>query len=158
MTLKEILDTLGPKRATEIAKCGRTAGWHWFQRGKKQKVPEMQTLIMWADHLELTDADLGELIRDAYRVRVQIMEKLSSKDKRRIKTRSVLRRDLAKEIAEEMTEEIKQSKEKERLEKQKAAKEKEKFLAKQREEQARLQRLEEYKNKLNKLRSGNGNY
>ena len=158
MTLKEILNSLGQKKAAEIAKCGRTASWHWFQTGSKQKVPEMQTLILWANHLQLTDADLGELMRDAYKVRVEIMEFLSAEDKRRIKTRSVLRRDLAREIAEEMTEEIEKSKRKELKAKKKAAQEKEKFLAKQKQEQARLQRLEEYKNKLNKLRSGNGNY
>jgi len=158
MKLREMLDKLGPKRATEIAQCGRTAGWHWFQRGSKQKVPEMQTLVLWADHLQLTDADFGELIRDAHLARVEIMELLSAEDKRRIKTRSVLRRDLAKEIAEEITEEVKQSRKKDIKEKKKAAKEKERFLAKQQQEQARLQRLEQYKSKLNKLRSKNGNY
>ena len=158
MTLKKVLEKLGPKQATEIAQCGRTAGWHWFQRGSKQKVPEMQTLVLWADHLQLTDADFGELIRDAHRVRVEIMELLSAKDKRRIKTRSVLRRDLAKEIAEEMTEDAKQSRDRELKEKRKAAKEKQRFLAKQQQEEARLQRLEQYKSKLNKLRSKNGNY
>lgn len=158
MTLKEALKKLGPKKASEVAGCGKTASWHWFQVGAKQKVPDMQTLVLWGDFLNLTDADLGELIRDAYRVRIQIMELLSEDDKRRIRTRSKLRRDLAKEIAEEMTEEDRDRREKELKLKKKAAKEKQRFLEEQEREKARIRRLDEYREKLKQLRSSNGNH
>jgi len=157
MTLREVLNILDRKTAAEIAKCGRSAGWHWYQVGEKQKVPEMQTLVLWADHLKLTDADLGELIRDALQTRVQIMEKLSRDDKRRIQTRSVLRPDLAKEIAQEMTEEEIAKREKELQQKAEAAQKKQRFLAEQDKERARLQRLKQFEEKLNKLRSEHGN-
>tara|TARA_A100001515_G_scaffold99919_1_gene80788 strand:+ start:541 stop:1017 length:477 start_codon:yes stop_codon:yes gene_type:complete len=157
MTLREVLNILNRNKAAEIAKCGRSASWHWYQVGEKQKVPEMQTLVLWADHLKLTDADLGELIRDALQTRVRIMEKLSKDDKRRIQTRSVLRRDLAKEIAAEMTEEEVTKRERELEKKAQAAKNKQRFLAQQEKEQARLERLKEYEEKLKKLRMSNGN-
>ena len=158
MTLREVLKKLGPSRATEIAGCGKTASWHWYQVGSKQKVPDMQTLVLWAEYLQLTDADLGELIRDAYQTRIQIMELLSAEDKRRIKNRSTLRRDLAKEIAEEMTQEERDRRQKELKRKKKEAKEKQRFLQEQEREKARIHRLEEYKEKLKKLRSSNGNH
>ena len=157
MTLREVLEKLGKTKATEVARCGKSASWHWFQVGAKQKVPEMQTLVLWADFLKLTDADLGELVRDAHKTRIEIMEMLSLDDKRRIKTRSALRRDLAREIAEEMTAD-EQTKKQQRLEdKRRAAEKKQQFLAQEAREQERLRRLEEYKQQLKKIRSQNGN-
>lgn len=157
MTLREILNILGKKKAAEIAGCGKSASWHWYQKGNKQKVPEMQALIQWADHLKLSDADLGELVRDAHRTRVRIMEGLSKKERGRIRSRSVLRRDLAKEIAQELTgDEVVQREANLRVKKEAASK-KELFLDEQSKENARLRRLEEYKEKLEKLRRENGN-
>ena len=80
MTLREILNILGKNKAAEIAGCGKSAAWHWYQKGKKQKVPEMQALIQWSDHLKLSDAELGELVRDAHRRRVSILEGLAQED------------------------------------------------------------------------------
>ena len=158
MTLREILNILGKNKAAEIAGCGKSAAWHWYQRGNKQKVPEMQALIHWADHLKLSDAELGELVRDAHTIRVKIMEELAQDDRMRIRTRSVLRRDLAKEIAQEMTEEEVIKREADLQAKKEAATNKERFLNEQEKETARLKRLEEYKEKLNKLRRENGNH
>lgn len=161
MTLDEVLEKLGQTRAVEISNCGKSAGWHWYQVGSRRKVPEMQTLIAWADYLQLSDADLGELVRDAHRVRISVMEMLSKVDKRRLKTRSALRRDLAKEIADELSKDVKsqeKDKKKELEKKRKAAAAKQKFLEEQAKEQARLRRLEEYRMKLNKIRNTNDSF
>lgn len=157
MTLREILNILGKNKAAEMAGCGKSAAWHWYKRGNKQKVPEMQALIQWADHLKLSDAELGELVRDAHRTRIGILEKLAKGEKMHIRTRSVLRRDLAREIAEEMTSEDTSRQTSDLQVKRKAASEKQTFLEEQSKEQSRLRRLEEYKEKLNKLRRDNGN-
>tara|TARA_R100000458_G_C8173115_1_gene172860 strand:+ start:66 stop:551 length:486 start_codon:yes stop_codon:yes gene_type:complete len=161
MTLDEVLEKLGQSRAVEISNCGKSAGWHWYQIGSKRKVPEMQTLIAWADYLQLSDADLGELVRDAHRVRISVMEMLSKDDKRRLKTRSALRRDLAREIAEELSHDTKSKEKSEKRElerKRRAAAAKQKFLEEQEKEQARLLRLEEYRKKLNKIRNTNDSF
>ena len=157
MTLREILNILGKNKAAEIAGCGKSAAWHWYQKGKKQKVPEMQALIQWSDHLKLSDAELGELVRDAHRRRVSILEGLAQEDKIHIRTRSVLRRDLAREIAQELTSDEVVKRDTDLRAKKEAASKKEIFLDEQAKERARLRRLEEYKEKLNKLRRENGN-
>ena len=145
MKLREILNILEKNKAAEIAGCGKSAAWHWYQKGKKQKVPEMQALILWADHLKLSDAELGELVRDAHRTRVRIMEGLSKKERGRIRSRSVLRRDLAREIVQEMTGGDVSKKEANLRAKKEAASQKQFFLDEQSKEEARLRRLEEYK-------------
>ncbi len=152
MTLKKILRILGKTKAAKVAGYGKSASWHWFQTGDKQKVPEMQALISWADHLKLNDAELGELVRDAHRTRVEIMELLAKGDRRRINTRSVLRRDLAKEILEEE----KSRREKTLDEMRVASEEKERYLAREREEKDRISRLSQFSEKLEKLRRENG--
>ena len=98
MTLDAILNILDPAEACTVAGCGKSAYWHWYKTDDRRKVPDMAVLVKWADHLKLSDADLGELIRDAYNMRIKIMEQLSKNDKRRINPRSVLRRDLKSEI------------------------------------------------------------
>ena len=153
MTLDVVLQILGSDEATRVACCGKNASWHWYQTDKRRKVPNISILVAWGDHLELTDADLGELIRDANRIRTSIFELLAQDDKMRIKKRSTLRRSLAKEIAEEL-EEMKQ---KELEEKSRFSFEKEKALEKEsrglKKESARQGRLEQIRNKLKNLRS-----
>ena len=158
MTLDEILKILGKEEATRVARCGKNACWHWYQKGAKRKVPNISILVAWADHLELSDADLGELIRDANRIRTAIFELLAQDDKMRIKKRSTLRRALAKEIAEEL-EEMRQ---KELEEKERLAVEKEEALEREfkelKTESERQGRLEQIREKLKKLRSEDGDY
>ena len=159
MTLDQILKILDREEATEVAKCGKSASWHWYQKGIRRKVPGMPILVAWADHLELSDADLGELIRNAQSVRIEIFEKLAqSGDRRRIKTRSNLRRDLAKEIADELEE----RRQVDHREQQKLDAEKERFLKKKKEKSKRLKerraRLDAYKEQLEKIRRNNGDY
>lgn len=165
MTLDKILRILDREEATKIAGYGKSASGHWFAKGRKRKVPDFQALIAWADHLQLNDADLGELVRDAQRTRIEIMEKLSKKDKNRISRRSILRRDLAKEIADERSLEEQEEEDRQQAELERLAKEKERYLAAEfekkrtvRAEQSRLERLEAYREKLNKLRRENGNH
>ena len=159
MTLDQILKILDREEATSVAKCGKSASWHWYQKGIRRKVPGMPILVAWADHLELSDADLGELIRNAQSVRIEIFEKLAqSGDRRRIKTRSNLRRDLAKEIADELEE----RRQVDHREQQKLDAEKERFLKKKKEKSKRLKerraRLDAYKEQLEKIRRNNGDY
>ena len=150
MTLKKILNILGKKRATVIAGCGSSAAWHWYQTGVKQKIPEAQCLIAWCDHLKLSDAELGELVRDAHRRRVEIMEQLAEDDRMHIRPRSVLRRDLAREIAEQIKGDVQEHDERD-LE---ALKLKEEYLL----EEARKSRLDDYRKQLETLRRKNGNH
>lgn len=73
-TLDEILAKFSsPGEASECARLGRTAGYHWYAEGIRRRVPAPRTLIVWADKFELSDEDLGSLIRDSDRVRRQIM-------------------------------------------------------------------------------------
>jgi len=151
MTLKKILRILGKKRSAEIAGTGKSSSWHWFQTGERQKVPETQALIAWADHLELNDAELGELVRDAHRTRISVMELLASEDRGRVGPRSALRRDLAREIIEE-----EMGRREDTLHEMMVASErKERYLSRERAERERITRLSQYSEKLKKLRRGN---
>lgn len=159
MTLNQVLKILDKDEATEIAKCGKSASWHWYQKGIRRKVPGMPILVSWADHLELSDADLGELIRDSQSVRIEIFELLAQGgDNRRIKTRSNLRRDLAKEIADELD----SRRSSEREEQRQLDSEKEHILRVKKEQSDRLHerraRLDAYKEQLDKIRRNNGDY
>ena len=133
MTLDKILKILGKTKAAKVAGYGKSASWHWFQTGEKQKVPEMQALISWADHLKLNDAELGELVRDAHR--------------------TVLRRDLAKEIIEEERTRREESLDEMRV----VSEEKERYLSDENEERVRMKRLSQYSVRLEQLRRKNGN-
>tara|TARA_R100001082_G_scaffold32510_1_gene16678 strand:+ start:4727 stop:5203 length:477 start_codon:yes stop_codon:yes gene_type:complete len=158
MTLDEILKILDREEATRVAECGRNASWHWYKDDHRRKVPGMPILVAWADHLELSDADLGELIRDAQQVRIQILEQLAQTDKRRIASRSILRKELAKEIAQELQELRNQNS----AERARLMREKEEILRRETQEQERQSkrddRLEQIKLKLKKLRRSNGDY
>ena len=75
MKLKEMLSKFEtPTEAAKIAGLGRTAGWHWYQEGERQTLPSCRTLVIWADHFDLSDVELGSLIRDANRHRSLLVE------------------------------------------------------------------------------------
>ena len=158
MTLDNVLKILDREEATRIAQCGRNASWHWYKTDHRRKVPGMPILVAWADHLELSDADLGELIRDAQQIRIQIFEELAKHDKRRIAPRSTLRKELAREIAEELAGlRNTNPEERERLLREKeAALERE--TLEQSEKSKRDDRLEGIRRKLKNLRRSNGDY
>tara|TARA_R100001510_G_C7654748_1_gene213552 strand:+ start:1605 stop:2081 length:477 start_codon:yes stop_codon:yes gene_type:complete len=158
MTLDNILKILDRDEAVRVAQCGKNAAWHWYKEDHRRKVPGMPILVAWADHLELSDADLGELIRDAQQVRIRIFELLAQEDKRRIKPRSTLRKELAREIAEEL-EAMRQL---ELEEKQRLVEKKEEALRRETQEQVveseRQDRLEQIRDKLKHLRRKHGDY
>jgi putative cell wall-binding protein len=148
MKLDEILNILDPVEACKVAGCGKSAYWHWYKTDDRRKVPDMAVLVKWADHLKLSDADLGELIRDAYNMRIKIMEQLAKNDKSRIKPRSVLRRDLKSEIL---------SAEKKKAEPNlksiaEVTKIKEELEEERLDEERRQEKLKRYEEKLKRLR------
>ena len=153
MKLDEILNILDPAEACRVAGCGKSAYWHWYKTDDRRKVPDMAVLVKWSDHLKLSDADLGELIRDAYSMRIKIMEQLAKNDKRRIKPRSVLRRDLKSEI-------MKDTKKVPDLDLEsivEATRIKEQLETKKLEAERYQEKLLSYENKLKRLRRKNGN-
>tara|TARA_R100001082_G_scaffold16669_2_gene8379 strand:+ start:2799 stop:3278 length:480 start_codon:yes stop_codon:yes gene_type:complete len=159
MTLDKILKILDKEEATDVAGYGKSASSHWFAKGAKRKVPDFPALIAWADYLQLSDADLGELIRDAQRIRIEIFELLAKGgDKRRTNIRSNLRRSLAREIADELEE----RRNVDRAEQQELDKEKEHLLKKKQEQRKRIKersaRLDAYREQLEKIRRNNGDY
>jgi hypothetical protein len=65
MRLEQVLGCFGsPREAAEICGLSRTAGYHWYASGVKRVIPPMEVLVGWADHLGLSDSDLGLLVRD----------------------------------------------------------------------------------------------
>lgn len=73
MTFQELLNKFeNPGEASKAAKLGRTAAWHWFAEGEKRCLPSVGTVVMWADHFELTDEELGSVIRDRGRIREEM--------------------------------------------------------------------------------------
>ena len=107
MLLSDMLKKFeSPKLAAELGRCGRTSAWHWYQDGLKRKVPSVSVLILWADHFEISDGDLGELIRDANRLRLELQEDLCLIRGELPPRRSELRRKLEEEIAAKYAQEL----------------------------------------------------
>lgn len=64
-----------------MAKLGRTAAWHWFAKGEKRSLPSVRTLVMWSNHFGLSNEELGSVIRDQSRLRLEKHEEyLRKKD------------------------------------------------------------------------------
>lgn len=162
MKLDELLSKLTRTEATRVANCGKSASWHWYQQGIKRKVPGIGVLVMWADYLELSNEDFGELVRDANKIRLEILELLAiNGDRRRIAPGSVLRRDLAREIAEELHKKRQEEHEKQKkLDKRKLRhlEKQEKQHKKKKHETERQKRLNEFQRRLDTLRSDDGDY
>lgn len=53
-----------PREASEHGGVGRTAGYHWYRDGDDRLYPRVEVLVRLSDYVGLTDADLGELVRD----------------------------------------------------------------------------------------------
>ena len=83
MILKEMLAEFeNPRAAAAVAKMGMYMAMRWFERGSKRLVPPIHVLFLWAEHFELSDADLGELVRDAEYERRRMSNKLREKRNR----------------------------------------------------------------------------
>tara|TARA_R110000824_G_scaffold7157_2_gene32457 strand:- start:8464 stop:8907 length:444 start_codon:yes stop_codon:yes gene_type:complete len=107
MLLSDMLKKFeSPKLAAELGRCGRTSAWHWYQEGLKRKVPSVSVLILWSDHFEISDGDLGELIRDANKLRLELQEDLCLLRGELPPRRSELRRKLEEEIAAKYAQEL----------------------------------------------------
>jgi len=82
MTLDDLLKKFeSPMEAAKVAKLGRTAAWHWFAKGEKRSLPSVRTLVMWSNHFGLSNEELGSVIRDQSRLRLEKHEEyLRKKD------------------------------------------------------------------------------
>lgn len=70
MTLDDLLYMFKkPTDAAKLAGLGRTSAYHWYASGSKRLIPPPRTLILFADHFKLTDAELGSVMRDGERIR-----------------------------------------------------------------------------------------
>jgi len=77
MLLKEILAKFeNPRQAAEVGRMGYRLSLRWYDRGIKRLIPPMHVLVAWAEHLDLSDADLGELIRDGELERKRLTSKM----------------------------------------------------------------------------------
>ena len=83
MLLKEILAKFeNPRQAAEVGRMGYRLSLRWYDRGIKRLIPPMHVLVAWAEHLDLSDADLGELIRDGELERKRLTSKIKMKHRR----------------------------------------------------------------------------
>lgn len=72
MTLDELLYKFeSPKEAASVSGMSRTAAYHWFASGNKRVIPPSKVIIQFCDHFELTNEQLGLIIRDCEFVRGQ---------------------------------------------------------------------------------------
>ena len=53
-----------PREASERGGVGRTAGYHWYREGEGRLYPRLEVLVRLSDYVGLSDAELGELVRD----------------------------------------------------------------------------------------------
>jgi hypothetical protein len=80
MLLKEILAKFeNPRKAAEVGRMGYRLSLRWYDRGIKRLIPPMHVLVAWAEHLDLSNADLGELIRDGELERMRLTSKIKMK-------------------------------------------------------------------------------
>lgn len=152
MTLDDVLNMFrDATEAAQVARTGRTSAWHWYQSGTKRKIPSCSVLVSWANHFDLTDADLGEMIRDAESKRLEIQEISRTKSGIVPPRRSELRRQLEAEIAEEHARILEQEKNKELEQNEEYWEVKRKHF----EEVENRERLQSLRNKLKELTDGN---
>lgn len=103
MILKEMLaEFKNPRAAAQVAHMGMYMAMRWFERGNKRLIPPMHVLFLWAEHFELSDEELGELMRDAEYERRRMSNKLREKKNREEavqieveRNRLILMRDVA---------------------------------------------------------------
>jgi len=152
MTLDEVLNMFrDATEAAQIARTGRTSAWHWYQSGSRRKIPSCSVLVLWAEHFSMSDADLGELIRDAELKRVELQEMVSSERGIVPPRRSELRRQLEAEIAAEHSKILEMERNRELEQNEEYWENKRKHF----EEVEKRARLDDLRNKLKELSNGN---
>jgi hypothetical protein len=83
MLLKEILAEFEtPRQAAEIGRMGYRLALRWYEPGLRRLIPPIHVLVAWADFHKLTDASLGELIRDGELERRKLSRLLQNKSDR----------------------------------------------------------------------------
>lgn len=83
MTLDELLYKFeSPKDAAIISGMSRTAAYHWFASGNKRVIPPSKVLIQFCDHFELSNEQLGLIVRDCEFVRGQKVFKQKKRKKK----------------------------------------------------------------------------
>ena len=74
MKLDKILAKLDPKLAARLAGYGISTAQGWYMEGVYRTVPNLRILVSWANHLGLSDLELGVLIRDSDLVRMECLK------------------------------------------------------------------------------------
>ena len=70
MTLDELLRRFeSPREAAKASNSQRTAAYHWYASGNKRMIPPPRVIVAWIQHLGLSDAVLGSVIRDCVRLK-----------------------------------------------------------------------------------------
>lgn len=156
-TLDELLSLfVSAVEVSRICNLSRSAANHWFKTDQKERraLPGLSSVVLLADYVGLSDAELGSVIRDLGRIRKEMVEhrnrsKAAAKretEKRnrglreqRAKIKQVRRRNDMEAYHRGMDAE-----EERLLELEKEANEKELYL----EKQARLRRLERIERQL----------
>lgn len=83
MLLKEILAEFEtPRQAADIGRMGYRLALRWYEPGLRRLIPPMHVLVAWADFHNLSDASLGELIRDGELERIKLSRSLQNKSHR----------------------------------------------------------------------------
>ena len=86
-----MLKSLGRKKTAKVTGVSVSMANKWFIEGPNKRTPDITSLVTLADHLELLDEGLGELIRDTACIRATIaLEELSRKENPSLKQGSVV--------------------------------------------------------------------
>ena len=72
MLLKNALQSLGRKKAAKVTGVSEPMANRWFLNGINKRVPDVNSLVSLADHLDLDNEELGELVRDTACVRAEL--------------------------------------------------------------------------------------
>ncbi len=128
-----------------LLSCGASSNWY---PPKRKCAPDLNSILRMAEYVQLTDEELGKIIRDVYKIRVELQGK--RKRSREAKKREKLKRMEERKEMERRKEVARRSKYLEKMEREKVLaeekiKEKEAYL----ELQKRLKRLEQLEKQLN---------
>ena len=77
MKLNEMLAKFDdPLDAADVSMMGSYMASRWYQRGMKKIIPPIHVLYLWAEYFEISDEELGGLIRDAELERMRLAKRL----------------------------------------------------------------------------------
>ena len=76
-TLDELLSLfVSAVEVSRICNLSRSAANHWFKTDQKERraLPGLSSVVLLADYIGLSDAELGSVIRDLGRIRKEMVE------------------------------------------------------------------------------------